>query len=118
MRSPPQPKPTQEPTREQVPSPGHVVDNSAVYLSPAEVARRTGLSIATVRRYVQGGALPKYQPGGRRCRVMIPIAALESFQSATSTEGTSTPSTSRKEEALAKEQRPRFGPRPRWTRCT
>lgn len=44
--------------------------------SPAEFAARSGLSLITVRRYLAEGKLPKYQPGGKRCRVMIPVSAL------------------------------------------
>lgn len=44
-----------------------------------EVARLTGLSIPTIRRYLKDGRLPKVQPGGRRCRVLIPRSAIESI---------------------------------------
>lgn len=49
------------------------------YLSPQEFVLRSGLSIATVRRYLRDGRLPSVQPGGRRSRVLIPVTALEPF---------------------------------------
>lgn len=55
-------------------------DLAEVSLSPAEFVARTGLSPATVRRYLKSGRLPKSQPGGPRCRVMIPVSALRAIQ--------------------------------------
>ena len=49
------------------------------YRSPHEYAAHTGLSIATVRRYLKLGRLPKHQPGGPRCRVLIPMSAVEAL---------------------------------------
>ena len=47
-----------------------------VFLTPAEFAERTGLSLATVRRYIAAGRIPVAQPGGFRSRVLIPRDAL------------------------------------------
>jgi hypothetical protein len=47
------------------------------FLSPADFARHSGLSLSTVSRYLASGRLPKIQFGGRRCRVLIPRAALD-----------------------------------------
>ena len=47
------------------------------YLSPKEFAARTGISLATVRRYLKSGRVVAHQPGGRRHRVLIPADALE-----------------------------------------
>jgi excisionase family DNA binding protein len=53
------------------------VDNSSRrYLSPEEFNQLTGLSLATVRRYLKNGKLPFLQPGGRRGRILIPVDAL------------------------------------------
>jgi hypothetical protein len=46
--------------------------NEESCLAPIEFARLSGLSLSTVRRYLACGKLPKYQPGGPRCRVLIP----------------------------------------------
>jgi hypothetical protein len=46
------------------------------YLSPLEFSELSGLSIATVRRYVDSGKLPSWQPAGFRGRVLIPSDAL------------------------------------------
>ena len=51
----------------------------ATHVSPEEFAELSGLSSATVRRYLADGRLPKSQPGGRRCRVLIPVSALNPF---------------------------------------
>jgi excisionase family DNA binding protein len=48
------------------------------YLSPQAIADLSGLSLSTVHRYLDKGKLPKEQPGGKRCRVLIPRDALES----------------------------------------
>ena len=48
-------------------------------VSPQEFARLSGLSLATVRRYLSDGRLPSVQPGGRRCRVLIPRGVLAQF---------------------------------------
>lgn len=45
-------------------------------LSPAEFAAASGFSMATVRRLLSAGRLPKLQPGGARHRIAIPAAAL------------------------------------------
>ena len=52
------------------------------YLSPHEFVARSGLSSATVRRYLRDGHLPSAQPGGPRCRVLIPVTVLKSFLAA------------------------------------
>ena len=47
------------------------------YVTPKEFVRLSGLSLATVRRYLANGRLPKFQPGGPRCRVLIPQHVLK-----------------------------------------
>jgi hypothetical protein len=47
------------------------------HLSPAEFVAESGLSLATVHRYLKSGRLPKVQIGGFRCRVLIPREALK-----------------------------------------
>ncbi len=47
------------------------------FYSPEEFAAQTGLSIATVRRYIDKGKLPSVQPGGPRSRILIPADALD-----------------------------------------
>ncbi len=48
------------------------------FLSPKEFALSSGLSPLTVRRYLKSGRLPFIQPGGFRCRILIPRNALNS----------------------------------------
>ena len=52
---------------------------TAVFLSAHEFAARSGLSLSTIRRYLKNGRLPGVQPGGSRCRVLIPSDALDSL---------------------------------------
>ncbi|MFP4105889.1 MAG: helix-turn-helix domain-containing protein [Phycisphaerae bacterium] len=47
------------------------------YMSPEEFAAHSGLSQATVRRRIRDGSLPHVQPGGKGCRILIPVNALE-----------------------------------------
>ncbi len=86
------------------------------HLSPEEFARLSGLSLPTIRRYLAAGKLPKFQPGGDRCRIGIPIAALQNLDPA--------PSEADSDEKAEKSEKPtksaplagprRYGPRPRW----
>lgn len=59
------------------------------FLRLQEYARLASVSLATVRRRVQDGSLPAWQPGGHRTAVRIPVAALTmaSTPSATDTPG-------------------------------
>lgn len=88
------------------------------FISPGEFAERSGLSLATVKRYLARGDLPKYQPGGKACRVLIPRQALESFASSSGI-GTAPPASDLNEgdasDSETKQPR-RRGPRPRWRR--
>ncbi len=87
------------------------------YLSPHEFVARSGLSLATVRRYLRTGRLPSLQPGGRRCRVLIPAAALERFTVArplASTNRTDLPETVVTPAFISKRTLP--GPTAKWRR--
>ena len=89
------------------------------YLSPQEFSELSGLSLATVRRYLRSGRLPSRQPAGHRGRILIPADALELVIVATPPVETSqapaapsTPATTRPPVTPARPP----GPRPRWTR--
>lgn len=47
------------------------------YLSKRELVKRSGLSAATVQRYVRAGKIPFYQPGGRGAKLLFPPNAIE-----------------------------------------
>ena len=49
---------------------------SPKHLSPWEFSQQSGLSIASVRRYLRDGKLPFAQPGGPRGRILMPADAL------------------------------------------
>lgn len=79
------------------------------YLSKLELARLSGLSPATIQRLKDSGAIPFFQPGGKGCRVLFPVDAIERVQRAvvpvsslTGTDG----------------GRSNSGPQPRWKQQT
>jgi excisionase family DNA binding protein len=81
------------------------------FLSPAEFAVLSGLSLATVHRYLRRGTLPFQQPGGKRARILISRAALDGLQLAASPEKAIEPQLS----SPAIHPQSKFpGPRPRW----
>ncbi|MCE9551920.1 MAG: helix-turn-helix domain-containing protein [Planctomycetes bacterium] len=83
-------------------------------LSPAEFARESGLGIATVRRYVKAGKLPRAQPGGERCRVMIPRSALAAVSKACGGNTDDPRAIAAETAAEAPTNRKPRGPKPRW----
>jgi hypothetical protein len=54
------------------------------FLSPQEFSQLSGLSLATVHRYLKNGKLLYRQPAGRRGRVLIPSNALATLACTTS----------------------------------
>lgn len=86
---------------------------SKEFLSPEEFHQLSGLSPATINRYLASGKLPKVQPGGKGCRVMIPRSALNALPAP--------PAIPPKIAPDAQPDRPsirqvRSGPRARWKR--
>ncbi len=87
------------------------------FYSPEEFAAQTGLSIATVRRYIDKGKVPSVQPAGPRGRILIPSDALDQLAGRVVVEASP---------AMALEPAPnagsrstparRSGPTPRWRR--
>jgi hypothetical protein len=88
-------------------------DQTRRYLSPHEFSRLSGLSLATVHRYLKTGKLPFCQPAGRRGRILIPADALAAAGPATlpdeATAGSADPASPSPTHRLS-------GPRPRWAR--
>lgn len=78
------------------------------FLSPKEFALSNGLSINTVRRYTRSGRLPYIQPGGFRCRILIPRNALNSSGKIPSENSPPAPPCARKAQTKAS------GPEPAW----
>ena len=89
------------------------------YLSPREFGALSGLSLATVRRYLRSGRLPYRQPAGRRGRILIPADALELVSAATPPDEPSQASVAPSTPAMTRPPvtpaRPP-GPRPKWAR--
>ncbi|WP_428306234.1 helix-turn-helix domain-containing protein [Lacipirellula sp.] len=77
-------------------------ESTRQYLTPYQAVAVTGLSLSTVWRYIRSGKLPVYQPGGPRCRVMIPREALQGIVASVETACRTAPA------------RKRSGPRARW----
>ncbi len=57
--------------------PGRNPEQRPSFLSPQEFGQLSGLSLATVHRYLKRGCLPYRQPSGRRGRILIPRDALD-----------------------------------------
>ena len=91
------------------------------YITPEEFVRLSGLSLSTVRRYLADGRLPKVQPGGHRCRVLIPRNALEHPRHSKDEGGQATTTVNDPETSVATSPldigpRDLPGPLPRWRR--
>jgi len=90
------------------------------YLSPLEFCQLSGLSLATVHRYVKDGKLPFCQPGGHRTRILIPADALDALSGGAASTGpagtTSAAKASANTATPGEKPAPLPGPRPKWTR--
>jgi excisionase family DNA binding protein len=71
----------------------------------------SGLSDSTIRRYLASGLLPFVQPGGKRCRILIPRSALESLMDSAA-ESVNSPAPPIQQ--IQSKESVRSGARPRW----
>jgi hypothetical protein len=87
------------------------------HLSPKEFSQISGLSLATVHRYLKKGKLPFRQPGGPRGRILIPVDALQSVPAGATGAGSDRGATAAREPSPDAAERPAAlpGPRPKWT---
>jgi hypothetical protein len=85
------------------------------YASPQEFAKISGLSLATIHRRLKNNELPKWQPGGRGCRVLIPLDEIESgrLEPEANVAAVSTPALTNSVAPQSKRQT-RRGPTPKW----
>jgi hypothetical protein len=89
------------------------------YLSPQDFSQLSGLSLASVYRYLKSGQLPCWQPRGPRGRILIPADALvmahagrpDAPTSLTSTLAAPSPATAAPQCQTAPQL---SGPRPKW----
>ena len=92
--------------------------SSQQYVSPQEFAAQSGLSLSTVWRYLKTGRIHSVQPGGNRCRVLVPSEALAQFTSASAvSRGADQQVAPNAGDAPAKRSQKACelsGPRPRW----
>jgi hypothetical protein len=93
------------------------------FLSPQEFSHLTGLSLASVHRYLKSGRLPCWQPRGRRGRILIPTdLALQAFAGSSETPAcaasTVTAPSPIASAALPQPVSPLSGPRPKWLQAT
>lgn len=90
------------------------------YLSPLEFCQLSGLSLATVHRYLKSGKLPFWQPGGHRTRILIPVDALEALPGGAAGMGPAGHSRAAQGSppisTTTEKPAPLPGPRPKWTR--
>lgn len=82
------------------------------HYSPKEFSERSGLSLATIHRYLRSGKLPFVQLGGRRHRLLIPWDALQLLLTPSAVE---TPAKQKVHKPMDSSQ-PLSGPQPRWLR--
>ena len=87
---------------------------STEYVSPQEFARLSGLSLATIHRYLKRGKLQFRQPGGKRARLLIPRTALEHFEHSFPVKPAAEQSPAPTPDAETSSRLP--GPRPKWSR--
>ncbi len=86
------------------------------YLSPKEFGKLSGLSIATVRRYLSAGIIPHAQPAGSGCRICIPRYALDQYLDQGKPNRSEPPPSQTTESVPIDQDKPLPGPRPRWMR--
>lgn len=91
-----------------------VETTSIDWLTPKAFAKESGLSLATVYRYLASGALPKFQPAGQNCRIAIPRSALCCLDPQAALPGIA-PTTSKTATAVHKPTH-LSGPAPAWTK--
>ena len=78
-----------------------------LYYTIKEAAQVLGLSVATVRRRIDDGTLPVFQPGGEGTAVRVPVDALKCATDTKSPAIESSPHD-------AKPKPRRKGPQPKW----
>ena len=100
------------------------MSKNSEYFSTAEFISHSGLSRTTVCRYLDNGGLPKIQPGGKHCRVLIPRNALESFHPSPDVSNIATCEACNPGNNVQKtdpipnlQQTQLHGPKPRWRVC-
>ena len=84
------------------------------FLSVEDFVVQTGISDATVRRWLKRGKLPHVQPAGRHSRILIPADALERMAKAEVVQPTPAPVTPTVTETTP--PRRQRGPAPEWMR--
>ena len=91
-------------------------DGKTRMLSPQQSADRSGLSLATIYRYLKSGKLTKHQPGGRNCRVLIAEAELFRAASPSDSEAAEVEAANQSDQPIDASSNTLSGPAPKWTR--
>jgi predicted DNA-binding transcriptional regulator AlpA len=88
------------------------------FLSPKEFSEFSGLSLATIHRYLRNGKLPYRQPAGPRGRILIPAEGLTitAISDAPAQQVEATGPTLLPHAQTTTRLSPLSGPRPKWTR--
>src|SRR5258708_2337474 len=92
-------------------------EQASRFLSIAELARQSGLSISTIDRRVKDGSIPFIQPGGPRTRKFFRADVLERLASHVPTSsGSAAPASSTANDSAYHQDAPAkiAGPRPKW----
>jgi excisionase family DNA binding protein len=98
------------------------MDTPIAFLSLEEFCEQTQLSLSTVHRNLQRGNIPYIQPGGKRCRILIPASVLTNWNSksmSASAENETIKPTGAVEHSTCPDSIPQErlpGPKPRWAR--
>jgi len=107
-----------------MPDPCSAADESAgrtdrKFLKIKEFVAVTGLSLATVHRRLKSNQIPKYQSGGKGCRVLIPVEAVSAVASQTlpGIADSAPPTVAEQPQCTRAAKPPRLsGPPPKWRR--
>jgi excisionase family DNA binding protein len=85
-------------------------NESGLYLTIQQFSQKTSLSDKTVRRRIDAGQIPYWQPGGPGTRILIPVSCLSAVS-----QPDEVPSVPQDCHASSDKHQPLPGPKPRWT---
>jgi hypothetical protein len=85
-------------------------DDAKQYLTIDQLCARSGLSPATIHRLKKAGRISFFQPGGKGCRILFPLDAIEATSPVADKSDAQSPGD------LAADDQRLSGPRPAWLR--
>lgn len=84
-------------------------NENGLYLTIQEFSQKVSLSEKTVRRRIDAGQIPHWQPGGPGTRILIPVSCLSMISQAPGN-----PSATKEDPAPTNQDQALPGPTPRW----